>query len=735
VRRPPPQDQGRLAPEEQAAAPRPEVARTASGKLVKNPKRATFDQPYRLSPDLQDDAFTRGIRAPPAPPPAKIGNQTTVTAATTRRAQRGHEDDSSDGDSEHHHVSDAIYGHGREQLKPGQGMYKPPEYLDEWKKATVGTLSGSLLDLSDEPVPRKDENNKAWWETPSKRSGSISSRPKHAEAFDGEYAETNAPTRFKPPLYMKCGPLLRFCGIRHERVPSRSSRSNAIQERELWRGSVMIVTQDSESSYEIAPTLRMFLQPMDLLPPPPTEVHDELPPEYVDPLAGHPKLGRKGETLYVRPIEHIEELKDLSRDETDGGLFEKIMSPMEGGVVGEDGEPHGSISARRRRIAVDGEKLGKVKEVKGFRLHRERGVTFWRFNIQVELREKQQRITPRPTAASDPLWQVPARGEAMNIMFHSCNGFSLSVNPDDLSGPDPLWRDVLNTHQTSPFHVMIGGGDQIYNDAVMRFTKLFQDWLLIKNPLHKHNAPFTAALQDELEGFYLERYAMWFSQGLFGLANSQIPMVNMYDDHDIIDGFGSYPHHFMNSPVFSGLGNVAFKYYMLFQHQSLPTETETTEPSWTLGIKPGPYINELNRSLFMSLGGSVALLAVDCRTERTRDEVIREESWKAIMDRCYAEIVKGKTQHLLVLLGVPIAYPRLVWLENILTSRLMDPIKALGKTGMLGNFLNKFDGGVEVLDDLDDHWTAKNHKDERSIVMEDLQDLAADKSVRITILR
>jgi hypothetical protein len=70
-----------------------------------------------------------------------------------------------------------------------------------------------------------------------------------------------------------------------------------------------------------------------------------------------------------------------------------------------------------------------------------------------------------------------------------------------------------------------------------------------------------------------------------------------------------------------------------------------------------------------------------------------------------------------------------------LTSRLMDPIKALGKTGVFGNVLNHFDGGVEVLDDLDDHWTAKNHKAERKLIIEDLQDLAADESVRVTILR
>ncbi len=96
--------------------------------------------------------------------------------------------------------------------------------------------------------------------------------------------------------------------------------------------------------------------------------------------------------------------------------------------------------------------------------------------------------------------------------------------------------------------------------------------------------------------------------------------------------------------------------------------------------------------------------------------------------------MEGETKHLIVLLGVPIAYPRLVWLENVLTSRLMDPVKALGRAGMLGGFLNQFDGGVEILDDLDDHWTAKNHKAERNWFIEELQELSAEKSVRVTIL-
>ena len=111
-----------------------------------------------------------------------------------------------------------------------------------------------------------------------------------------------------------------------------------------------------------------------------------------------------------------------------------------------------------------------------------------------------------------------------------------------------------------------------------------------------------------------------------------------------------------------------------------------------------------------------------------------EASYRIVFDRCRREIFEGETKHLIVLLGIPIAYPRLVFLENILTSRVMDPIKALGRAGMFGGLLNQFDGGVEILDDLDDHWTAKNHKYERNWLIQELQELAAEKSVRVTIL-
>ncbi len=530
-------------------------------------------------------------------------------------------------------------------------------------------------------------------------------------------------TEFKPRLYLKCGPSLRYTGIRREFVPVRPGKQPK-PDKEIWRGSVMIVTQDERSSYSSVPTLRLFLQPKPLPPPPPETIDgdQELPQEYIDPIAGHPKVGRNGETLYVVPVEDLPEELDLSKDETDNGLFEHQRTA-----------PQSSSKPATLGQSSDGEKAGKAVAVQGFRLHAERGYTFWRFNIEVELTGIQQRIAYRINHGPATGFTVPARGEGMNVMNYSCNGFSLNVKTDEFCGPDPMWRDVLNTHQTRPFHVMIGGGDQIYMDALMTQTSAFSEWLAAPSKQHKQIAPFTMEMQDELESFYLERYASWFSTGLFGLANSVVPMVNVWDDHDVIDGFGSYSHETMTGPGFTGLGAIAFKYYMLFQHQSSIDETELTEPSWLLGPAPGPYIREQSRNIFLSLGGGISFLGLDCRMERTRTEILSEASCKKIFDRCDAEIQRNGTTHLIVLVGVPIAYPRLVWLETILTSSLMAPIKALSKAANK-NLQNPFDGAIEILDDLDDHWTAKHHKAERRWLIEDLQDLAARHSVRVTIL-
>ncbi|KAJ9661826.1 hypothetical protein H2198_001791 [Neophaeococcomyces mojaviensis] len=594
--------------------------------------------------------------------------------------------------------------------------------IDEWKSAEIAQLAATDFLLQPPEVTEDADRDKAWWEQDSK-SRRRSGRPR-AATVDANAAIDDRIAEFKPRLLVKCGPLLRYTGIK---------RTVGEDAKEYWRGTVMLVTQDSQSSYEKPPILRLFAQPKSLLTRPVSVVEGEhLAPEHVDPIAGTIKMSRIGRALYVRPVDHLPEGKDLSQIETDDGLFES--SPP---VNNTDGQSVSVLPPVSRLSDSNGERCGKFKEIKGVRLYADpdRDVTFWLFKLEVQLSSQQQHIGYRINAGVAQGFWVPAEGETMNIMFHSCNGFSMSVKPDEFSGPDPLWRDVLNAHQSRPFHVMIGGGDQIYNDKIMNHTRYFGEWTANKNPHNKHHAPFTTEMKEELETFYFENYSRWFSQGLFSMANAQIPMVNMWDDHDIIDGFGSYPHPFMMSPVFSGVGNVAFKYYMLFQQHSVEGMTQADEPSWILGYKPGPYIKSVSRSIFLDLGRPVAFLALDCRTERMKNQVLSVDTCDVALERCRKEIIEGQTKHLLVLLGVPIAYPRMNWLENVLTSRAMDPVKAMGRYGLLkGGLLNKFDGGVEVLDDLDDHWTANHHKEERNEFVKELQDLAAERSVRVTIL-
>ncbi|KAJ5168149.1 uncharacterized protein N7482_003743 [Penicillium canariense] len=598
-----------------------------------------------------------------------------------------------------------------------------PPPIFEWRNAPVARLGATDFDFQHLDMDR----SKAWWE------GGASSDRRKSRALPNDYhtaaQKLTGVTEhkiFQPKLFLRCGPLLRYTGIKKESIDG----AHGPVEKEYWRGSILIVTKDSRSFYDTPPTLRLFSQPMDLLPPPPAEVNGEdgaLAPEYVDPTAGLMKVGRDGRPLYVKPVDHLEENVDLSAVENDDGIYE--LSPS---IIDHSTEGSKQPISSNRIHHVDGETAELHRDISGVRLYADaaRDVTFWRFNLEIELSATQQRIAYRINQGPALGFWVPAMSQPMNIMFHSGNGFGPTADPDPLCGPDPLWRDILNEHQTQPFHVMIGGGDQIFNDTVITDSALFQEWIKIKNAAERYGAPLTPEFRAELEKFYLERYASWFSQGLFSLANSQIPMINIWNDHEIFEGFGSYHEDFMRSAVVSGLGKIAFKYYLLFQHHSVPEETEMDEPSWLLGARPGPYIEQRSRNLFMSLGSDVVFLGLDCRTERQSNEVLSSETCELIWDRCHREIIKGKTKHLIVLSSVPIAYPR-VSAHKAVLKNYMNSRKSLGKAGMIGGLVNRSGGNVEVFDD---HWTGKHLKSERTWLVEDLQDLAADKSVRVTIL-
>lgn len=238
---------------------------------------------------------------------------------------------------------------------------------------------------------------------------------------------------------------------------------------------------------------------------------------------------------------------------------------------------------------------------------------------------------------------------------------------------------------------------------------------------------------------------------------------------DIIDGFGNYADHFMRCAVVHGIGGMAFKYYCLFQHHvpppaSISWGSITTQPPdaagtsanprrlsetfilqgrpqdecFIMGRRSGSYINECSRSLYLRLGARIGFLGIDARTERTRHQINYENTYELILTRMQQELSSpgpSKITHLIVLLSVPIAYPRLNWLDNFIRSPIKGPIRSISRQfGIAGGRFNQFDRQGDRSEDLGYLYTAPQHKHERKYLILKLQELAQMYNVRITIL-
>lgn len=176
----------------------------------------------------------------------------------------------------------------------------------------------------------------------------------------------------------------------------------------------------------------------------------------------------------------------------------------------------------------------------GIRLYADPVAVFWRFDIEARIQQHEacweytipDLHHPSGTilgSVSPGRFHVPALSQSMRVMFHSCNGFSVGTDLDTWKGPE-LWHDVLRVHETRPFHVMIGGGDQIYNDGV-RVSGPLRAWTNINNPKKRREYPFDELLRNECDRFYFDNYIRWFSSEPFATANARIPQINIWDDH------------------------------------------------------------------------------------------------------------------------------------------------------------------------------------------------------------
>lgn len=71
--------------------------------------------------------------------------------------------------------------------------------------------------------------------------------------------------------------------------------------------------------------------------------------------------------------------------------------------------------------------------------------TFWRWMIQIPLEPTEMGVRYRINGGQEIVFFVPGLNQNMRYAATSCNGFSLTVNPEDFKGPgfasgyDPVW--------------------------------------------------------------------------------------------------------------------------------------------------------------------------------------------------------------------------------------------------------------------------------------------------------
>ncbi|KAI5283761.1 hypothetical protein KEM55_001373, partial [Ascosphaera atra] len=282
----------------------------------------------------------------------------------------------------------------------------------EWKNASVGRLRIADFDLDHVDIGsikggsfRSQRSRRSTRQQGSLRK-SIIEPPRTP-------SQVKRSVPFNPPLHLECGPMLKYNGIKLETFDG----VNGPDVKEVWRGSMMIVTRDSLSTSFPAPVMRIFSQPMDPSgppPPTPTDSQPDLATEHIDPVTGASKLDRDGKLLYVKPVEHLEECLDLSEVEGEEGLFETSPSLIDDGT----GKTFLTSQQHTSRISErDGEVLGKYKDIVGIRLYIDPAcdITFWRFSFEVELGPKPEHIGYRINNSSALGFWVPAKGQTMSM--------------------------------------------------------------------------------------------------------------------------------------------------------------------------------------------------------------------------------------------------------------------------------------------------------------------------------
>lgn len=303
---------------------------------------------------------------------------------------------------------------------------------------------------------------------------------------------------------------------------------------------------------------------------------------------------------------------------------------------------------------------------------------------------------------------IPAISEKIQILYTSCNNKCTEMENN--------WKRVNNEY----FNILIGGGDQVYADDVFKLKcveNIVETYKKNKEEFLNHK------LSDDdiscIENFYIDLYINYYSTNNYNVILSKIPSINILDDHEIFDGFGSYNDYINNSIFCAKIKEIAYKYYLIFQHHIFE-ETDKANFEYY-----GEYCYNKTYKFYDTI-----IFAIDHRAERTRNRLLTNNTFELLKNE--VEKANYKYKNYLFLLGIPIAFPHCSTIEDIIKSGEKNKIisKLLMQIGGK-NMFGEFEGYDDVIYD---SWNCEEHEEEKNKILDLMFTLDTCNKEKIIIL-
>lgn len=278
-------------------------------------------------------------------------------------------------------------------------------------------------------------------------------------------------------------------------------------------------------------------------------------------------------------------------------------------------------------------------EIAGVRIYQQFGWAAWRYDF----------VLPASPAAryavGDKRFAVNTQyGGDFRGAFVSCNGQEDEEEGWEGIPRNTMWDRLKGDHDRAPLNLLMHGGDQIYADAMLDAHSRLRRWR-VREVRPYNDEALAPEMRQAAEAFLFKQYLRLYSAPSTAYLLARVPSLMIWDDHDIMDGWGSFEDWRLETPVGLGLFAVAKRLCLLFQ---LGASVE--HPAQNCLDRQAQILTHVTHFPGFSV------IAPDLRSERTHDRVLGDRGWTALdaaLDRTKA------AERVLFMTSVPLLGPKI----------------------------------------------------------------------------